>query len=171
MTANPDGVHLLFPNKVVERYRQARVSTHVIHAATLSQQWRGSPPPGRIDSLGQRRIKPQTSLLAWQICPPHRACYKLANSRRLCPPRLCFAPAQVPAVDFSIRRAHGAADGSDAEILCLAFVSADAPLLASAGNDCVVRCWGFREHACVLLAMLEVCVGVTGLGLYIVNLG
>eukprot|EP00903_Cladosiphon_okamuranus_P006728 g6565.t1 len=62
---------------------------------------------------------------------------------------------QVPTVDFSIGSAHGAADGSDPEVLCLAFVATDAPLLASAGNDRIVRCWGFREHACVLLAMLE----------------
>lgn len=59
-------------------------------------------------------------------------------------------------MDFSIGRAHGDADGSDAEVLCLAFVAAEAPLLASAGNDRVVRCWGFREHTCVVLATLEV---------------
>eukprot|EP00752_Nemacystus_decipiens_P009558 g8538.t1 len=62
---------------------------------------------------------------------------------------------QLPDVDFSISGAHGSADGSDAEVLCLAFVAADAPLLASAGNDRTVRCWGFREHTCILLAVLE----------------
>ena len=63
---------------------------------------------------------------------------------------------QAPTVDFLVRRAHGAEDGSDAEILCLAFVAADVSLLTSAGNDRVVRCWSVREHACVLLSVLEV---------------
>ena len=53
-------------------------------------------------------------------------------------------------------RAHGAADGSESEILCLAFVEVDTPLLASAGNDRVVRCWSLRNNTCALLSMLEV---------------
>ena len=70
-------------------------------------------------------------------------------------------PAQVPKVDFSLSRAHGAADGSDSEILCLAFVEVDAPILASAGNDLVVRCWSLRNHTCTLLSVLEVSASKT----------
>ncbi|CAM9120840.1 unnamed protein product, partial [Scytosiphon promiscuus] len=61
----------------------------------------------------------------------------------------------VPVVEFSVPRAHGANDGSDAEILCLAFVAADTPLLASAGNDRAVRCWSLRKHTCILLSVLQ----------------
>ena len=62
----------------------------------------------------------------------------------------------MPKVDYTFSRAHGAEDGSDCEVLCLAFVEADSPLLASAGNDRVVRCWDLRNHTCTLLAVLEV---------------
>ncbi|CAM9561047.1 unnamed protein product, partial [Hapterophycus canaliculatus] len=61
----------------------------------------------------------------------------------------------VPVVDFSVPHAHGTDDGSHAEILCMAFVAADMPLLTSAGNDCVVRCWCFRGHTCILLSILQ----------------
>lgn len=53
--------------------------------------------------------------------------------------------------------AHGAVDsGLDCEILCLAFVAAADPLLASAGNDLVMKIWHVRDGVCALLAMLEV---------------
>ncbi|CAN0464501.1 unnamed protein product [Ectocarpus sp. 12 AP-2014] len=62
---------------------------------------------------------------------------------------------RVPTVDYCVRDAHGALDGLDGEILCLAFVASDVPVLASAGNDRVVRCWRLRERTCILLLVLE----------------
>lgn len=65
-------------------------------------------------------------------------------------------PTQLPVEDYSVRNAHGGQDGSDPEILCLAFVAADVPLLTSAGNDRAVRCWCCREHSLVLVSVLQV---------------
>lgn len=55
-----------------------------------------------------------------------------------------------------MKNAHGIADGSECEVLCLAFVRTDTPLLASAGNDRVVRCWRIRDNSCVSVVALEV---------------
>lgn len=63
---------------------------------------------------------------------------------------------QVPQADFTKDSAHGSANGTDREILCMAFVPADEPLLASAGNDCIVRCWSLAKRTCTLLATLVV---------------
>lgn len=65
-------------------------------------------------------------------------------------------PAQVPTIEHTLNGAHGGVDGTDCEILCLAFVMADVPLLVSAGNDLALRCWRFWNRTYSLLATLEV---------------